>query len=81
VVDKAIATFDKNTRFVCGHAGEGYQVMATMEEVRLFNDYLDKTLRFVEGALKAGKSKEEILSTTIIPGAEQWKGDGYRGPY
>jgi hypothetical protein len=26
--------------------------------------------------LKQGKSEEEILKETMIPGAEEWKGDG-----
>jgi hypothetical protein len=30
----------------------------------------------VEVELKAGKSKEEVLKATVVPGAEDWKPDG-----
>ena len=33
-------------------------------------------LVFVESELKAGKSKEEILKITAIPGVTEMKGDG-----
>ncbi len=80
VLDQANATFNKKTKFVCGHAAEGYDVVVSRDEVKLFNDYLGKTLQFVEAAIKSGKSKEEILKTTIIPGAPEWKGDGITRP-
>ena len=31
---------------------------------------------FVGGEIKAGKSKDEIMKATFIPGAEEWKGEG-----
>jgi hypothetical protein len=33
-------------------------------------------LGYVSQEIKAGKSKEEILKTTAIPNAPEWKGDG-----
>jgi cyclase len=80
VLDKAIATFNNKTTFVCGHAAEGYAIIITPEEVKLFGDYLGKTLQFVEGEITAGKTKEEILKATAIPGAPEWKGDGIERP-
>ena len=80
VLDQANTTFNKKTKFVCGHAAEGYDVVVGKDDVKLFNDYLGKTLQFVEAAIKSGKTKEEILKTTIIPGAPEWKGDGITRP-
>jgi hypothetical protein len=41
---------------------------------------LEKTLQFVEGEIKSGKTKAEILKATTIPGAPEWKGDGIDRP-
>ena len=35
---------------------------------------------FVESEIKAGKTKEEILKATAVPGAPEWKGDGIERP-
>lgn len=80
VLDKTIQKFDKSTVYVFGHAGEGYNVTGNADDLKAFGDYLGKTLQFVEGEIKAGKSKEEILKATVIPGADQWKGDGIQRP-
>lgn len=80
VLDKATQKFDKSTTYVFGHAGEGYNVTGNADDLRAFGDYLGKTLQFVEAEIKAGKTKEEILKATGIPGADQWKGDGIQRP-
>jgi len=79
-LDKVDATFNKKTKFVCGHAAEGYDIIAGKEDVKLFADYLGKTLQFVEGEIKAGKTKAEIMKSTVIPGAPDWKGTGIDRP-
>lgn len=80
VLDKTTQKFDKSTIYVFGHAGEGYNVTGNADDLKAFGDYLGKTLQFVEGEIKAGKTKEEILKATVIPGADQWKGDGIQRP-
>ena len=80
VLDKAVNKFGKKTRFICGHAAEGYDVIVKRDDVKLFGDYLEKVLAFVEAAIKSGKSKEEILKAPGIPGVTEWKGDGMERP-
>jgi hypothetical protein len=80
VLDKALNKFSKKTKYVFGHSGPGYEVTGTASDLRAFQDYLGKVLQFVEGEIKAGKSKEEILKATIIPGGEDWKTDGINRP-
>jgi cyclase len=80
VLDKAIATFDKKTQFVCGHSGDGYDIVIASADLKAFGDYLGNVLKFVEGEVKAGKTKEDILKTKIIPGTDEWKGDGISRP-
>lgn len=80
VLDKATTLFNNKTKFVCGHAGEGYDIVITKDDVMAFRNYLSKTLLFVEAEIKAGKTKQEILKATGIPGAPEWKGDGIDRP-
>ena len=80
VLDKACTTFKKKTKFVCGHAAAGYDIITGRDDLKLFGDYLGKTLQFVESEIKSGKTKEEILKATSIPGATEWKGDGIERP-
>ena len=81
VLDKALDKFNKKTTYVFGHAADGYNVTGTAEDLKAFSNYLEKTLQYVETNVKAGKSKDEIIaSTTTIPGAEEWKGDGIDRP-
>lgn len=79
-LDKAIDTFNDKAVFVCGHAGEGFDIIITKSDIKAFGNYLDKTLQFVAAELTAGKSKEDILKATIIPGATEWTGKGIERP-
>jgi len=80
VLDKAIATFDAKTQFVCGHSGAGYDVVLTADDLKAFGNYLGNVLKFTESEIRAGKTKEEILKATEIPGSPEWKGDGIERP-
>ncbi len=80
VLDKGIKKFDSNTKFVFGHSGPGYEVDGTADDLKKFGDYLGSVLKFVDGEIKAGKTKEEILKAKIIPGGEEWKTDGIERP-
>ena len=80
VLDKAITTFDKKTQFVCGHSADGFDIVTTADDLKAFGDYLGNALKFVEGEIKAGKKKEDILKSTTFPGIGEWKGDGLNRP-
>jgi cyclase len=80
VLNTALTTFDNNTQFVFGHAASGYKVTGTADELKAFRDYIGNVLKFAEAAMKAGKTKEEFLKTTLIPGGEEWKTDGIQRP-
>ncbi|TAH00286.1 MAG: MBL fold metallo-hydrolase [Sphingobacteriales bacterium] len=80
VLEKAQKKFSKKTKFVFGHAADSYEVTGSMEDLKAFQNYLDKTLSLVDKEIKAGKTKEDILKITNIPGAEEWKGDGIQRP-
>lgn len=80
VLNQALAKFDSKTQYIFGHAGPGYKVTGTADDLHKFRDYLGNVLKFVETEIKAGKTKDEILKTTIIPGGEEWKTDGIQRP-
>ena len=76
VLDKTEKTFDKNTTFVFGHASPGFEVYGKQADIAAMKDYFEKLLAFTEKEIKAGKSKEEFLKNTAIPGVTEWVGDG-----
>ncbi len=80
VLDRGLATFTKETRYVFGHAATGYEVTGTADDVKAFRDYLGNVLKFTDAAIKSGKTKEEFLKATLIPGGEEWKTDGIQRP-
>jgi len=80
VLDKALAKFDNNTLYVFGHAATGYEVTGKADDLRAFRDYLGNVLKYTDEQIKAGKTKDEILKATGIPGSDQWQGDGINRP-
>lgn len=77
VLDKTVSTYDKETKYIFGHSANGHEVRGTSEDIKAFQNYLEKLLEFGMASKKAGKSLEELKKETkIIPGAEEWKGKG-----
>ena len=85
VLDKVKNKFDRETIFIFGHADNGFKVTGSVDDVEKFRDFLGSLLKFVEGEIRSGKSKEQIMKTKIIPGGEEWGGDrielGLEGAY
>jgi cyclase len=80
VLDKTVDKFDRKTRYIYGHSGAGYEVTGKSDDLKKFGDYLGRLLKFAEDEVKAGKTKEEILKNTSLPGETEWKGDGFQRP-
>lgn len=80
VLEKTTDTFSKKTTYVCGHAGTNYDIVIKASDLTAFRDYLGNVLKFVDGELKAGKTKAEILQATSIPGSPEWVGEGIDRP-
>ena len=75
-LDQMYKQFDKDTLVIFGHSLDPEKVAGNKEDVKAFKNYLESLLTYVGGEIKAGKTKEEILKATTIPGAPEWKGDG-----
>lgn len=80
VLDKASNQFGSDTIFVFGHCADGFEVTGTKADLQAFGEYLGKVLNFVDGEIKAGKTKDEVLKTTVLPFETQWTGDGLERP-
>lgn len=80
VLDSTMKKFDNKTVFVCGHAGENYDVTGSQDMLLYFQGYLQNVLKFVQYGIQEGKTKEDILKATEIPGSPEWKGDGIERP-
>lgn len=66
--------YDKNTIFIFGHAADGYPVFGTASDLKAKENYLKALRRYVKKSKKKGSSLEQIIaSTTVIPGAPEWK--------
>lgn len=76
VLDKVLSTFDSETVFIFGHAFDPEKVTGNKEDIKAMQNYLARLLQFVEGEIKTGKSKEEIIKAKSIPGVSEWQGDG-----
>ncbi len=76
VLDKTIKKFGNKTTFVFGHASEGFDVYGKKDDIKAMKDYFEKLVAFTEKEIKAGKSKEEFLKNTSIPGVTEWIGTG-----
>jgi cyclase len=80
VLNKTVNQFDSKTKYIFGHSAEGYDVLGTSDDLKKFGDYLGAVLKFTETEMKAGKTKEEFLKNTALPGVSEWKGDGINRP-
>lgn len=75
---KARKTFDKDTIFVFGHAGDEHPVTGTAADLKAMENYLGSLLKYAKKQIKAGKNKEEFTTAKLefIPGAPEWRGQG-----
>jgi glyoxylase-like metal-dependent hydrolase (beta-lactamase superfamily II) len=80
VLETATKTFSSKTKYVCGHAHEGYDIVVSAADLLAFRDYLGNVLRFTESEIKAGKTKDDIVKAKGIPGSPEWQGDGIERP-
>jgi glyoxylase-like metal-dependent hydrolase (beta-lactamase superfamily II) len=76
VLDKAMGTFDAKTQYIFGHALDPQKIIGTQEDIKAYQNYLEKLLEYVSKEKKAGKSLTEISKVKVIPGAEEWQGQG-----
>jgi hypothetical protein len=75
-LEAATKQFDKNTIFVFGHALDPLKVTGNIDDVKAMQHFMESLVTYVGSSIKAGKSKDEIMTAKTIPGAPEWQGDG-----
>ncbi|MBB1283058.1 MBL fold metallo-hydrolase [Flavisolibacter sp. BT320] len=71
---------NKDTLYIFGHSLNPGEETGSAENLKGFQDYLDKVLRFAEAEIKKGVSKDEFIKNTSIPGVTEWSGQGIERP-
>ena len=61
-----------------GHAFDPEKVTGSMDDIKAMQNYMVKLVEFVQGEIKAGKTKDEIAMATSIPGVTDWQGNGIK---
>jgi cyclase len=69
VLEKAAADHANDTVYIFGHAGMNQPVTGSRADLMVFRDFLTALLTFVQGEIKSGKTKEQIVAIqTPLPG-------------
>jgi cyclase len=76
VLSQAQKQFNKDTLFVFGHAFDPQKVTGNMDDIKAMQNYMERLVDFVSAQIKAGKTKDEVLQATAIPGVNDWQGQG-----
>jgi cyclase len=79
-LDKIAKKADKDSIIIFGHSLNAGEETGTVEDVKKFQDYLDKVLKFADQEIKKGVSKEDFVKNTSIPGVSEWTGQGIERP-
>jgi len=68
VLEKIAAEYPKDAIYIFGHGQAKFGVTGTTADLFVFRDYLSALLAHVEGEIKAGKPKEEIVKLENLAG-------------
>jgi len=79
-LDKVTKKADKDSIIIFGHSFNPGEETGTTEDIKKFQDYIGKVLKFAEQEIKKGVSKEEFVKNTSIPGVTEWTGQGIERP-
>jgi glyoxylase-like metal-dependent hydrolase (beta-lactamase superfamily II) len=80
VLDQIQKKGNKDTLYIFGHSLTPGEETGSVENLKKFQDYLDKVLHFAEAEIKRGVAKEEFIKNTTIPGVTEWSGQGIERP-
>jgi cyclase len=80
VLDKVIKKAEKDTIIIFGHSLNPGEETGSIEDLKKFQDYLGKVLKFAEDEVRKGTNREQFLKHTSIPGVTEWTGSGIERP-
>jgi glyoxylase-like metal-dependent hydrolase (beta-lactamase superfamily II) len=65
VLEKVAAQHDTDTRYIFGHAGEGYPVVGQRADLLAMRDYLSALWTAAEAAVKKGTPRDQFVATQL----------------
>jgi len=68
VLEEVARTYPKDALLVCGHGKQPFGVTGTLADAALQRDFFTALIARVEADMKAGKTKDEIVKLTNLPG-------------
>lgn len=80
VLDKIIKKGNKDTLYIFGHSLTPGEETGSAEDLKKFQDYLTKVVRFAEDEYNKGVTKQDFIKNTAIPGVTAWSGQGIERP-
>lgn len=63
--------------YIFGHGNPKYGVTGSKGDVIVMSNFLEELLNYVQKGIDAGKSKEEIAQTKVLPGFEEFAFEGW----
>lgn len=78
-LDNALKKYDNDTIFIFGHAFDPDKVTGNKEDLSAMKDMLSRLMDFVRKGISEGRSKDDIIKETAIPGVTEWQGNGIAG--
>ena len=81
VLDRTVRDHASDTIYIFGHANTGLPVTGQQADLTKFRDYFGALLSFVESQVRAGRSRDEIMSMRQpLKGFESFGSFGQPGP-
>jgi len=72
VLEEATRTYPKDAIYVYGHGNAKFGVAGDRGDLLVFRDYLSGLLAYVEKAIAAGQSRDEIVRLENLPGFDDY---------
>ncbi len=72
VLENVVKDHGNDTIYIFGHSKPGERVTGSRADLMNLRNYLTAMVDFVQKGLAAGRSRDEIVKATAIPGFESW---------
>jgi cyclase len=80
ILERAVKDHSNDTIYIFGHAKTGLPVTGSHTDITKFREYISAVLAFVEGHVKAGRTKDEVLAMrSPLAGFESYGPFGAQG--
>jgi glyoxylase-like metal-dependent hydrolase (beta-lactamase superfamily II) len=74
VLEKMAPAYPADALYIYGHAESGYPFIGTRQDLMSQRDYFTAVVETAQRALKAGRSRDEAIKVSTLPGFEHFGG-------